>query len=221
VYICLASKYLLAYDEAMKKTDKQKQTRKPTEVRRQEIIDAAMQILATDGARQFTADRLGTAVGLASGSIFRHFGSMEEILDGIVGRIEEIIFADFPPSADDPLERLRMFFEARVRAISEHPEVSKLLLTSTLIPNGSKNDRGKRLSQFKVRSRGFVIDCLRRAKADDLLAGDISHEESSILVFGVLYAVGHMGISTRSGEDRGELVKRIWRLLERSLTGRH
>jgi len=202
----------------MKNTDKQKQSRKSTEIRQVEIVDAAMKILTTEGSRQFTADRLGAEVGLASGSIFRHFSSMEEILDSVVDRIEEIIFADFPPRADSPLESLRLFFEARVQAIVKHPEVSKLLLTSILIPNGSNSDRESRLTEFKLRSRHFVIDCLKQAKADSLLSRDISHEESSVLVLGAIYAIGHMAIGADKSKKDKVSIQRIWSLLERSLT---
>lgn len=204
----------------MKNTNKQKQSRKSTEVRQREIIEAAMQILTTEGARQFTADRLGTAVGLASGSIFRHFGSMDDILDGIVDRIEEIIFADFPPKADNPLESLRLFFEARVNAISEHPDVSKLLLTSMLIPNGNSESREKRLNEFKLRSRRFVAECLKKAKAEGLLNKDISYEESSVLVLGSIYAIGHMSVGGEYKKADKKLTKRIWKILERSIAKR-
>lgn len=201
----------------MKNTDKQKQARKSSEVRQREIIDAAMKILTTEGARQFTADRLGAMVGLASGSIFRHFGSMDDILDGIVDRIEEIIFADFPPKADNPLESLRLFFEARVNAITEHPQVSKLLQTSILIPNSNGELREKRLNEFKLRSRRFIADCLKRAKAEGLLNRDISYEESSVLVLGSIYAIGHMSIGGKYKKVDIKLIERIWNILERSI----
>ena len=201
----------------MKHTDKQKQTRKPTAVRRQEIIDAGMRILTSEGARQFTADRLGLEVGITSGTVFRHFVSMDEILDEIVNRIEEIIFEDFSPKAESPLECLRIFFEARVKAITEHPEVSKLLLTSMLIPNGSNQNREKRLREFKIRSRSFVNDCLKKARTKGTLAKEITPEEGSILVLGAIYAIGHMGISVEKQKKDGDLATRIWRILESSL----
>lgn len=215
--ILLASKYLLAYNALLKKTEKQKPSRKSTAVRRQEIISAAMQILTTDGARQFTAERLGAAVGLESGSIFRHFDSMEDILDGVVDRIEEIIFIDFPPKADNPLESLRIFFEARVNAIADHPEVSKLLLTSMLIPNGNNESRVKRLREFKLKSRRFVAKCLKKAKADGLLNKDISYEESSVLVLGCIYAIAHMSIGGEYKKADRKLTKRMWKILERTI----
>ena len=202
----------------MKTTTTQKQARKATEIRRQEIVDAGMRILTSEGARQFTAERLGAEVGIASGTIFRHFSSMEEILDAIVDRIEEIIFGGFPPKSDNPLERLRLFFEARVQAITEHPEVSKLLTTSILVPNGNNDTREKRLRKFKLRSQRFVTDCLKQAHAEGLLAEGVLQQESSILVLGAIYAIGHMGISANDVQDQRDLAERIWRVLEKSLS---
>ncbi len=201
----------------MRNVENQKQSRKPTEVRQQEIVDASMQILATEGSRQFTADRLGDAVGLASGSIFRHFNSMEEILDGVVDRIEEIIFADFPPKDSNPLDRLRRFFEKRVHTIIEHPKMSRLLLTSMLIPHGCNKVREKRLLEFKRKTRGFVMDCLKEARVSGLLAADISHEESTILIFGTITAIGQMVISKEGFNGKDDLIDRVWSLLERTI----
>ncbi|MBD3298893.1 MAG: TetR family transcriptional regulator, partial [candidate division Zixibacteria bacterium] len=78
--------------------------RKPTSVRKTEIVAAAMRILATEGARHFTTERVAAAVGITGGTIFRHFSSMDAILDAMVDHIDEILFADFPPDNSDPLE---------------------------------------------------------------------------------------------------------------------
>lgn len=191
--------------------------RKPTEERQKELINAALKILSSEGSRNFTAERLGQAVGMASGSIFRHFDSMEDILDGIVDRIEEVIFAEFPPKAENPLEALRIFFEARVRAITDYPEISRLLLHNTLIPNSHGKNREQRLNGFKVKSRKFVNDCLKKAQDENLLADDISNEESAIFVYGIIYAFANMNMTQKSKKEKQAMIQRVWHILERSL----
>ncbi len=204
----------------MDKPDDQKKVRKSTEIRQKEIIDAAARILTNEGASHFTADRLGEEVGLASGSLFRHFESKEDILDGIVDRIEEIIFCDFPPESDNPIERLRLFFMGRTQAIVNYPEFSKLLITSTLIPRGGSNTREKRLQEFKQRSKDFLRSCLKEAKDAGLLAEDISFQESTILVQGAISAIGQLTISADGFQGEDDLIERVWNLLERSLSRR-
>ncbi len=202
----------------MEQSPGQKQKRKPTQVRRREIIEAGMRILTSEGARQFTADRLGAEVGITGGTIFRHFASMEEILDAIVDRMETILFEDFPPRADDPLESLRRFFEARVHVISSQPEISELLLTDTIIPNANAEYRRERLKEFKRRSRRFVMDCLTKAENHGLLADDVKPEEGAILVLGSIYAMAHRAGAGKSSPD---LARRMWPVLERALRARN
>lgn len=194
------------------------ETRKSTDIRRTEIVDAGMRILAIEGARQFTAERLGAMVGITGGSIFRHFDSMEEILDAIVDRIEEIIFAGFPPQADDPLSALRQFFEHRVRAIREHPEISRLLLSENLIPGAHSSAREKRLREMKRRSRQFVIDCLSAASDRGRLDADVGPEEGALVVLGALHAIAHSRPRPGERKDQSQRVAKVWSILERALT---
>jgi AcrR family transcriptional regulator len=202
----------------VRRTRKSIPSKKSTDVRQREIIDAAMRILTSDGARQFTAERLGKEVGLASGSIFRHFSSLEEILDGVVDRVEEIMFTAPLSRGDSPLETLRLFFEFRVLAIHEHPEVSRLLLTSILIPKGKKSTRDRRLREFRLRSRQIIRDCLKEAREEGSLSKGIHLEAATMLVLGAIYAIGHLPAGSNQGNIDSSLIRHIWHLLERSLT---
>lgn len=193
------------------------ETRKSTGVRRTEIIDAGMRILAAEGARQFTAERLGTMVGITGGTIFRHFDSMDEILDGIVDRIDEIIFADFPPQADNPLEALRIFYERRIRAIRQHPEISRLLMSENAIPSSNSQAREKRLREMKRRSRQFVIDCLKSAAAHRQLAAGVGPEEGALVVLGAIHAIAHTRPGSGELKNTDELIAKTWAILERAL----
>ena len=71
--------------DSMNVTLREKQKRKPTDVRKREIIDVAINIIAFDGERAFTAKNIASAVGMTSGGVFRHFESMEAIVGDVIG----------------------------------------------------------------------------------------------------------------------------------------
>ncbi len=206
---------------AMKTTTAQSPKRKPTSVRQTEIVTAAMRILATDGARHFTTERVAAAVGITGGTIFRHFPSMDAILDGIVDHIEEILFADFPPDASDPLVSLRQFFEQRVRAIAEHPEMSRLLMIENLIPHSKSQKREKRLHEFKRVSQRFVLECLEKAARSGQIAADVRPQDGTRLVLGAIHAFANTSVRRQNETASDESVRHTWRLLERALTNSH
>jgi len=197
----------------MSHTKQERQERKSTDVRQCEIVDAAMRIIAMEGSRCFTAKNIATEIGITSGAVFRHFATMDAIADAVIDRMEAILFEGFPPVDADPLKRLELFFKNRIRVILEYRHVSRMLLSDHLKETaGSK--RVRRVEGFKVRSRGFVKECLTSAREEGLLIG-AGPEEGSILVQGAILAL--VNASARPGGNEGleQLSKRVWSLLDR------
>ena len=196
-----------------------RQERRTTDVRQVQIVDAAMRIIASKGSRKFTAKLVGTEVGVTAGAIFRHFKTMDEIVEAIIKRIEGILFEDFPPGVTDPIERLGIFFQNRVRAIVDNPPVSRLLLSDHLAQAGDR-DQAKRLGEFKRRSNDFVLECLREAQEAGMLLGGVEPEEGTILVLGGIFALAHYRTRTLDKKKVERVSARIWNILESLLRGR-
>ena len=55
--------------------------RRTSEVRQVELTDAALHIIATRGIGAVSTRSLAEQVGLSSGAIFRHFASLDAVLD--------------------------------------------------------------------------------------------------------------------------------------------
>lgn len=190
--------------------------RKPTGVRRTEIVDAATRIIATRGARKFTAQLLASEVGVTPGAIFRHFESMGAIVDAVVDRMEAMLSADFPPEAGEPLARLRLFFEQRVRTILAEPHLSRMLLSDHLAQAGGRR-QAARVEALKARSRAFLLTCLREAERRGQLRNGVHAEAGAVLVMGAVLALSH-GRAHAQGAGRIEvLAAHVWRTLEGGL----
>jgi AcrR family transcriptional regulator len=192
--------------------------RKPTGIRRTEIVDIAMGLLAERGARAFTAKAIADAVGVTNAAVFRHFPAMDAIVDAIVDRMESILFEGFPPQGDDPIARLGAFFESRVRAIREHPHLSRLLLSEHLAQVAG-TDSAARIATFRERSQRFVVGCLREARRKDLLAQGVGPEDGAVLVLGAVLSMAHGKAVFRGGAPTARACRNVWSVLERALRG--
>lgn len=72
--------------------------------RRDEILDAAEHLLVTRGYTAMTTNDLLDAVGIARGTLYHHFASKEQVLDGLIrrhgdrvlARLHSIIGSDLP-----------------------------------------------------------------------------------------------------------------------------
>jgi AcrR family transcriptional regulator len=193
----------------------QPRRRKPTEVRRTEIADVALRVMATQGGRRFTARALAGEIGVTDGALFRHFPNMDAIVDAVVERMETMLFSAAPPAEADPIERLGVFFRARVAVLVAHPHLAGLLFSDELVRLCGA-ERAKRMKGFKRRTRAYIESCLAEAGEKGLLGDRLGPREGALLVQGAVFAFGHLG---GSRADAQRMTTNVWSALESLLRG--
>lgn len=67
---------------------------KEAEERKEEILDAAEKLFATKGFDNTSTGDILDAVGIARGTLYYHFKSKEEILDGVIERMTNRLMGD-------------------------------------------------------------------------------------------------------------------------------
>lgn len=188
-------------------------TKKSTEVRRREIADATLALAVEHGVSKLTTAAIARAVGLAEGTIFRHFESKEEIVLAAIERLDELLLASLPVGHSDPLERLGAFFESRVAMMGARPGVARILLSDELaLVAGEAGIEAVR--QVHRRSLGFVRGCLEEAHARDLLRPGLQPDELLVVFQGAALALvkfGHVIVSSAPPELRA---RQVWATLK-------
>lgn len=156
-----------------------------SEVRQVELTDAALRIIATRGISALSTRTLAAEVGLSTGAMFRHFASIDALLEAVVARVEAVLEATFPPPTLRPLERLQRFVEARSLAVGDQLGILRLVLSEQFLlalPRGGS----QRLGACVERTRGFVLDCLREGQAGGELRADLAPETLAPIVMGTV-----------------------------------
>ena len=87
--------------------------RKNTEVRQEEIVDAAVRLIGEYGLRGTTVSRIAAAVGIARGALYRHFPNRQAVIEAALVRIADRSSAWLrQPTGSDALAALEQIGEA-------------------------------------------------------------------------------------------------------------
>ena len=70
--------------------------------RRNEILDAAGRLFWAKGYNKSTVNDILDAVGIAKGTFYYYFKSKEEVLDGIIDRVSEIVVSRAEEASSNP-----------------------------------------------------------------------------------------------------------------------
>jgi AcrR family transcriptional regulator len=190
-----------------------KMERKPTEDRKREIADATLAIIAKQGVRGFTTKSISKQVGLAEGTIFRHFKNKEEIVHAAIDRLEEILFEDFPAPESDPISLLGQIFRKRLKIMHNNPGILRIFFTDELAQAGNR-EAAERVYELKKKSLDFIRLCLTEAVSKGFAKEGLNPEALKIIVHGTALAIIFSDGYAPEGVTGDALAEETWQTLE-------
>lgn len=172
--------------------------RRSSEVRQGELIDAALHIIATRGIAALTTRSLAEHVGLSSGAIFRHFASLDALLEAVVTRVATLLDGTFPSSHLTPREQLLNFVEARSQTVGHQVGILRLVVSeqfSLALPAPA----AALLAGCVSKTRSFVLTCLRAGQAAGEFRSDIDATALAVVVMGTIQMLALSASAMRGG----------------------
>ena len=205
-----ASEHLLAILADMKSPP-----RLPTAERQRQIAAAALRIISTQGVRRLTAAALADEVGIADGTIFRHFKNKEAIVSAAIDLFESTLDATFPPPIDEPLERLGVFVVNRLTLVRKNPLLLRLAFNERLAEAAGPTGAA-RVEQLVQRSMAFIRDCLEQAQQRGQVTSDTPLTLLVWMVIGVVRGAATHAAHGVHNEDplSSASADQVWHALE-------
>jgi len=179
-------------------------TRHSTDVRRKQIADAALEIIAQDGLGAFTTLALAQRVGIAEGTIFRHFRTKRDVILAAIGRLEQRLFESTPPRTAEPIADLRMFFQRRMRVMGASPGMARLFFSEELARAAGEEGQ-EQVRRMQRRSLEHMRSCLEEAHRRGMTREGASPDLLLVIVHGAALALIHAAML---GENTGPLPER-------------
>ena len=186
--------------------------RQPTEERRRQIADAALKVIAERGLGRFTTQAIAAEIGVTDATLFRHFASKEDIVLAALDRVEERLFAGFPPEDPDPLVRLERFFRFRASLVGANPVIARLAFSEEL-PHAAGPRGAQQVESWKQRSLDFIVSCMDEAAAQGRIPRGLPVREVGVMVLGTLLALVRFG-ELAAGPAAAD---RAWSVIERMI----
>ncbi|RQW88055.1 MAG: TetR/AcrR family transcriptional regulator [Geobacter sp.] len=161
--------------------------RETTEIRQQQITDAALDIIGSKGIHGATIAEIATEVGISEGNIYRHFRNKEEILKSVIEKIGEDLCRILTSVQDtsDPLQRMGEIFHGHLAYAKSNKGIPRTLFSEEVmvIQESLREEIKKRLmSYFKgvcetIREgqrRGFIVSELNAEAVTSMFIGTIN-----------------------------------------------
>lgn len=110
--------------------------KKSTRIRKEEIIQAALDVVGRKGLRALTISAIAIAAGMSEANIYRHFKGKDEIISAIADFIGSSVMgkaATIAAGSRKPFEKLETIFFSHLTLIAEHPGIPRFVFSEDVL----------------------------------------------------------------------------------------
>ncbi|MDD5104323.1 MAG: TetR/AcrR family transcriptional regulator [Desulfuromonadaceae bacterium] len=185
--------------------------KKSTRVRKEEIIQAALEVVGKNGVRALTIAAIAASAGMSEANIYRHFSGKDDIYSAVAEFIGSSVMSNASAIAGGsrkPLEKLETIYFSHVALIIEHPGIPRFVFSDD-IHLGQRN-----LADTLAQRIGNYIETITGVIAAGIAEGDLkpglSPRETALTLLGMIqFTALRWTISNASFEIRPEAEK-LW-----------
>jgi len=191
--------------------------RKPTEVRREEIKLAVLQIIRNEGIKSVSTKNLAKYTGLSEGAIFRHFKSKREIMLSIIDDVNRDMIDNLQQISIENISAKKRLYKVICKAITyltKNNGITILLFTEASQANDTEMIE---ILNNLFNSQIQVISKIIKDGIDEgIWRKDISVEDVATLYMGIPITHNIRLVLTKKKPDK-DFCKRMMQLFERML----
>lgn len=109
--------------------------RESTEVRQQQITEAALQVIGKKGISGATTSEIASAVGISEGNLYRHFKGKEDIIGSVIDKIGNDLGSILAAASGirDPLTKLGKIFKQHLSYIEENVGIPRTIFSEEVL----------------------------------------------------------------------------------------
>ena len=190
--------------------------RKSTEVRREEIVRAALAIVEQNGLDKLNINEIAAKVEMVPAAIYRHFKGREEIVAALIEHIDQRLKYNLTQAnavTGTPIAKLKALFELHVTLLKEEAAIPRILYFLL------SSDRNPELKASMLSAVGFYVQQVKKLLQQGQRKGEISPDidatAAAMMFLGMVQPLAILGQVNKEVLD--DCPQKLWQQYQRSI----
>jgi AcrR family transcriptional regulator len=189
-----------------------------TRARREQIADAALNLIANEGVRRLSIAAVARRVGLVPSGIYRHFKNKGEVLDAALDLLKKKMLSGVEAAKEDttdPLDRLRCLLQRHVRIIREGPAFPRIVFSDEVF--SGHPERKARVRRIVVGYLAEVEQLVRDGQQQGVIRTELPPKTIAVMFLGMIVPAGILWHLTEGGFNVTQHAGRAWQIFRRAI----
>ena len=192
--------------------------KKDTGIRQEEIILAALTLVANQGVKSMTIERIARIVGIVPSAIYRHFNNKSEILEAVLEMIgnrmkKNAIEAD--QENNNSLEAIRNLLMRQVQLIMEFSAIPQILFSEEVYREN--RELKSALNNMITSFISVLSEMVKNGQEEGRIRTDMEPQQIAIMFLGLFQPSAFL---YHLSDGRFDIVKQVdmtWKMFRKAI----
>lgn len=193
-------------------------TRLGSKLRKEQILDATLEIIAENGPSAVNTSEISRRVGIVPSALYRHFSGRENLIDALLERTEaqlREILERISGEDGDSLARLKRNFFLHIEMIRKNPGIPKLIF-SDAIAFGAPQRKKKLLSILKTYMKSLE-SIVVTGQEEETISREILPRAAAFILVSLAQTTAIMLNLTENEVDITPAAESAWIIIEQGI----
>jgi AcrR family transcriptional regulator len=195
-----------------------------TEIRRDQILEAVLTLIATRGAKALRMETLARRVGLVPSALYRHFRNKDEILDAAIdlfGRMVVENLRNAMAESTNSVECLQRLLMLQIRMIRENHVLAlpRIIFSDELFVSSPR--RRAKVYRLLKQNLGRLGDLIREGQQRGEIRADLDPGAAARMFLAVIQSSAILWYVSDGECDVTRHARRSWELFRKAISAKH
>jgi AcrR family transcriptional regulator len=191
-----------------------------TQVRRQQIAQAALELVANHGMKRLRMAAVARRVGLVPSGIYRHFANKDEMLSAVLDLVEQRlggIIRAARAATPDPVAALKEVLVRHMRFVREGRAIPRMIFSDEI--QSDHPQRRRRVHEILAGYLAEVAGLVREGQDRGQVRPELDPDTVALMFLGMIVPAAVLWHVTEGEFDATRHAQRVWPLFRAAITG--
>ncbi|MCI0625982.1 MAG: TetR/AcrR family transcriptional regulator [Acidobacteria bacterium] len=192
-----------------------------TAIRQEQITQAALHLIATQGLKRLSVASVARRIGLVPSAIYRHFENKDQMVDAAIDHIGEMLLTNVRIVCEEtprPLERLHRLLMRHIRLIRENRGIPRVVFSEEVY-TGHPERKAKvyaMISKYLDR----VAEIVREGQEHNRIRRDVDPKTAALMFLGLIQPAAILWHMSDGKLDVTKHAEKAWKIFSGAIQPR-
>ena len=189
-----------------------------TDIRQEQIAEAALDIVRSNGVRALNVAAVAEKVGIVASAVYRHYKNKSEIVAAVLqliqtrlnGHFQGVVMLDL-----EPLEKLQLLLNRHIELIGTNNAIPRIIFSEEVL--GGMPDKRQQLYGIIQNVIGNVATIVAEGQANGTIRKDLPAETIAVSFLGMIQPAAIIWSLSSGTFDLLGHSRHAWRLFSASI----